>query len=347
MDIKTTQLVNDLLRGLNARQREVLEKRYGLKDGQILTLEEIGKTYGVTRERARQIEESGLKELRSVVSKGSLDKFFGKVGDYLKNIGGLRKEETLLADLRVMLNESGSSVFDNKVKFLLELSDDFKYSPEDKSFYSYWFNDSDKRKKAVEFVSKLVKQMESKKEDMVTEATVDKVFKEAIRPHNLKELVAMNYVSSSKKFHINQYGDFGLSHWSEVNPKTVRDWAHLILRKEQKPLHFTEIAKSIAKIRESAKDMNPQTVHNELIKDARFVLVGRGLYGLQESGFTPGTTREVMARLLKQNGPMTSDDLLKMVLKERILKKNTIFVNLQNKKHFKKLDDGRYSVNAA
>ena len=90
-----------------------------------------------------------------------------------------------------------------------------------------------------------------------------------------------------------------------------------------------------------------QTVHNELIKDPRFVLVGRGMYSLKEFGVMPGTAREVMARLLKDNGPLTPDDLMKLVLSERLLKKNTVLINLRNRKHFKRLEDGRYTVNFA
>ncbi|MDD5547375.1 MAG: sigma factor-like helix-turn-helix DNA-binding protein [Candidatus Pacebacteria bacterium] len=346
MDIKIGQLVNDLLRGLDSRQKEVLEKRYGLKDGKNMTLEALGDIYGVTRERMRQIQNSALEKLKASDKNGLLAKFTKKVSDHLKNVGGLRRETLLLADLQLLFAESSSSVLDNKAKFLMEVAG-FDYSPEDKSFYSYWFLNNENKKKATDFVAKLAKFLESKKQTVVTAGTIDKIFKEAIKPHNLKELVALNYISASKKFHVNQFGDFGLSNWSEVNPKTVRDWAHLILRKENKPLHFTEIAKMIGNVRDVSKVMNPQTVHNELIKDIRFVLVGRGIYGLKECGFEPGTTKEVMVRLLKQKGPMSPDELLKMVLKERILKKNTILVNLQNKKHFKRLEDGRYSVNMA
>ncbi|HQE18897.1 MAG TPA: RNA polymerase sigma factor RpoD [Aggregatilineales bacterium] len=56
--------VKDLLNGLSDREREVLEMRFGLKDGQDHTLEEVGKHFGVTRERIRQIEAKALRKLR-------------------------------------------------------------------------------------------------------------------------------------------------------------------------------------------------------------------------------------------------------------------------------------------
>nr|MBN1228592.1 RNA polymerase sigma factor RpoD [Anaerolineae bacterium] len=56
--------VRELLSGLSDREREVLEMRFGLKDGQDHTLEEVGKHFGVTRERIRQIEAKALRKLR-------------------------------------------------------------------------------------------------------------------------------------------------------------------------------------------------------------------------------------------------------------------------------------------
>jgi len=62
------QLLKEQVRGvlsvLSDREREVLEMRFGLKDGQDHTLEEVGKHFGVTRERIRQIEAKALRKLR-------------------------------------------------------------------------------------------------------------------------------------------------------------------------------------------------------------------------------------------------------------------------------------------
>jgi RNA polymerase primary sigma factor len=57
-------LIQDLLNQLNERERRVLSLRFGLCDGKELTLEAIGRIYGVTRERIRQIEIKALKRLR-------------------------------------------------------------------------------------------------------------------------------------------------------------------------------------------------------------------------------------------------------------------------------------------
>lgn len=347
-NINLTQLVNKIMAVLTLREREVLEKRWGLKDGRVLTLAEAGESYGITRERVRQIEAGAVNKLQQLIKKGDLGAFFGAVDSHLGVIGGLRRESLLLDDLKFLLRDpSASNNLANKVKFLLDLST-FGYSPEDNEFHSYWYKSREEKQKAVGFVAKLVKFLEKNKEALINQsAGIKGVVKEAAAAFNLKEAVALNYVSLSKHFHINQYGDFGLASWSELNPKTVRHWAYVVLRKNKKPLHFTEIAQVINKVKQGDRPVNAQTVHNELIKDNRFVLVGRGMYGLQEFGLIPGTAREVLARLLKTHGPKKPQELLGLVKKERLFKDNTIFINLQNKKHFQRLPDGKYTIKEA
>ena len=56
-----------LLTSLNPRTREIVVNRYGLEKGERMTLEAIGKTYDITRERVRQIQVEALKALRRVI----------------------------------------------------------------------------------------------------------------------------------------------------------------------------------------------------------------------------------------------------------------------------------------
>lgn len=348
MNLSISKLVNSLLGLLNSREREVLDSRYGLKDGNTRTLAEIGEGYKVTRERVRQVEAGALADLRKFSGQTQLKDFVSLVKNHLKNLGGLRREVLFLVDLRSMVNDPNTQNFGNKIRFLLEVSGEPKLAPEDSDYYPYWYLTEEDRKKAASFIVKLVKLMEGKKSEVVSHGNVDSLMAEAAGQHNLKDLMALNYISASKNFHVNEYGDFGLSHWPETNPKTMRDWAHAVLRKHQRPAHFRTIAEMINKVRKDAKKLaHSQTVHNELIKDERFMLVGRGLYGLQEFGLMPGTAKEVMGRILKKNGPLSPNELIQLVLKERLFKKNTILINLQNKKHFKKLEDGKYTVNLA
>jgi RNA polymerase primary sigma factor len=56
--------IDEVLRCLTPRDREVIELRFGLKDGQARSLDEVAQVFGITRERIRQIEARGLSRLR-------------------------------------------------------------------------------------------------------------------------------------------------------------------------------------------------------------------------------------------------------------------------------------------
>jgi predicted Zn-ribbon and HTH transcriptional regulator len=136
----------------------------------------------------------------------------------------------------------------------------------------------------------------------------------------------------------------GLAEWAEIQPKTVRDRIYLALKKRGEPLHFRTIAQLINQPGVKVRPASAPTVHNELIKDGRFVLVGRGIYALAEHGYEPGTAKEVIQRVLKRQGPLRPRDVMLAVQKERLFKPNTILVNLQNKNHFRRQEDGTYKV---
>jgi drug/metabolite transporter (DMT)-like permease len=115
-----------------------------------------------------------------------------------------------------------------------------------------------------------------------------------------------------------------------------------LMRKHGSPMHFREVAKAIEDT--FGKKTHVATCHNELIKDKRFVLVGRGIYALQEWGYKTGVVRDVIRDIIKKDGPMSKEDIIERVMKERYLKKNTILVNLQNPKYFKKNKQGLYAI---
>jgi len=64
-----------VLKSLAPREREVIELRFGLKDGHPKTLDEVAHQYGITRERIRQIEARGLLKLRQPVRSCRLKEF--------------------------------------------------------------------------------------------------------------------------------------------------------------------------------------------------------------------------------------------------------------------------------
>jgi hypothetical protein len=158
--------------------------------------------------------------------------------------------------------------------------------------------------------------------------------------------IAGTRLGTSKLIAANPYGEYGLISWPTIIPRGVKDKAHLVLAKTAKPLHFREVAAEIDKVGwGNRKKAHPQTVHNELIKDGRFVLVGRGLYALREWGYEPGTVREVLASLLKSSRePLDREEIVRRATEKRLVKPQTILLNLQDRTLFKKTEDGRYTL---
>ncbi len=110
-------------------------------------------------------------------------------------------------------------------------------------------------------------------------------------------------------------------------------------------MHFSDIAKAIKDSDFKRKDVTTQAIHNELIKDSRFVLIGRGVYALKEWGFQKGTVADVISDILKKEaGPLHRDEIVKRVLKHRQVKETTILLNLQGKQRFKRVAKATYAL---
>ena len=108
-------------------------------------------------------------------------------------------------------------------------------------------------------------------------------------------------------------------------------------------MHFKEIVSKINETFKGNRRPHPQTVHNELIKNNQFVLVGRGTYALADWGYKPGTVSDVLARIIKDaDRPLSREEIMEAVLKERAVKQNTVMLNLQNKNYFQKTEEGKY-----
>lgn len=331
-------IVKELTGSLNSRQKDVLTKRFCLdqKTNEGLTLAELGDSYGITRERIRQIEVSALNEVRKKISSSpSAKAVLSATHKYIDNSAGVACEASLIPMLK---NELGLTVNSSQLSFLLEAEGRLNQYPEDKDFNVFWYNDKNSLDNAIVTIKKSYKLFSEKRGDILREG---KDSAERLSEGEIAQLAL------SKKFGSNTYGDYGLTEWPEISPKTIRDRAYLILKKVNKPSHFRDIAKQIEARQFDEKPVFASTVHNELIKDRRFVLVGRGVYGLSEQGFRPGTTREVIAEILKSKGPLPESSIIKLVSSERQFKESTILLNLQNRKFFKRLDNGNYHIKEA
>ena len=331
-----------ILKELPDRQREILIGRFGLKsaDAETETLEELGGRYGITRERVRQIEAAALKNLSQKIKGHQVfDAFLTSVKKHLKSAGGVLSENNLVKLVSVAFPDANK----NQMKLVSEVSGEFGFHLDDKNFLPFYFADEAGVKLASGFVSQWVSFVKSRRGEILS-GQYEENLKDFSKGKNVPFSYASNFLAVSKKISSNPYGEVGLVEWPEIVPKTIRDRIYLVLNKNKKPLHFTEIAKTINETKFDKKVALASTVHNELIKDNRFVLVGRGLYGLREHGYEPGTAKEVIHKILKKHGPLKPKQVIEAVNKERFFKYNTILVNLQNKNLFERLVDGSYRV---
>jgi len=329
--------INILLARLEKRQREILVERFGLKDGEIKTLQAIGDSFGITRERVRQIESQGMEKLKSFLNKEELNKLIEPVKSHLVSAGGLKRDDLFIQDLKHMTaKENWPKFFERKLRFIFIINGEPKLSEGDDNLHNFWYLRDEVKNKALKKIREVF--------DFCEKFGPEKIIDKKTHLARIGDLAAINSLSLSKKFDVNVFGDFGLSHWPEINPRVISDKAYLVIKKQNQPLHFRDVAKKINDFSFDRKKAYPQTVHNELIRDNRFVLVGRGIYGLKEQGYEPGTAREVLTRLLKRHGPLEVSKIVALVQKERFLRENTILLNLQNKRYFEKLPDNRYTL---
>lgn len=337
VSFKPKEVTKRLLSVLTKRAQDVIVSRYGLgSKATRLTLDAIGKKYSITRERVRQIENHSLATIRKSKAYKELEPVFTELKAILLDLGGIVSERDLLKHLS---KEPGVQ---NHFHFLLVIGEDFKREKEDDEFKHRWHVDPQLAEKIQSALRKLYSKLSD--DELVFEGDLINSFLDEVKDLNEKykdEEVIKRWLSISHKIDKNPLGEWGRASSPNVNAKGMRDYAFLVIRKHGSPIHFKEVAKAIGQY--FNKKAHVATTHNELIKDPRFVLVGRGLYALREWGYMSGVVKDVIHKILEKEGPLSKEKIVEKVLKERYVKENTILVNLQNSKYFKKDKEGRYS----
>lgn len=330
--INYNKICSEILESLPLRQREVISRRFALltgKKGKKETLESIGKDFKITRERVRQIERDGLLKLQKQVKK--YRRVYNEIKkNFKKSRGNLLKEE----DVFLKITDGNSK---EEINFLLSINPDFSRRNETEDFYAFWSIGKSGWSSAQKVVESARKKLEKEGKPLAV--------KDFLKEINQKEKISLeellSYLAVSKKLKVNSEGFFGLREWPEINPRRVKDKAYLIFKKEKKPLHFSKVAEFIS-------SRHLQTVHNELIKDSRFVLVGRGTYALREWGYQDGTVKEIISKILEESKePLNRKEIVKKTLDQRMVKENTVFLNLSDRKRFLRDQEGFYKIREA
>ena len=337
VELSTKELVNSVLSSIEReREREIVARRFGLFDRKE-TLEQIGEMLGITRERVRQLEKSVVIHLKSSVEQGTIP----HIADFQSKVVGLLEANGQIArvnELTKQLTSDATREEQARVAFLSQLCSGLIVINEDDNFYnSVGVKKAHDEKAVKNLVAQLVETIKQLGEpkDIEAIAKADKI-------EDSKQAAAL--ASTSKQL-ATLNGRWGLIKWPMVNPKNIRDKIYVILKENGKHMHFNEISDAIKDSDFKRKDVTTQAVHNELIKDKRFVLIGRGIYALKEWGYSKGTVADIITEVLKQaNEPLHRDEIVKRVLKSRFVKETTILLNLQGKPQFKRVAKATYAL---
>lgn len=318
------------------REREIIGRRFGLYDRKE-TLEQIGELLGITRERVRQLEKAILIRLKLAAEK-DLPHIKAVEKEFIKKLSEMGRVARV-ADLASEVGESGDDRDRAHVAFLatlapnltvLDENDDFHQAVAIKEYY-----DEKQLKSQIDSLVKTIK-------THGTPLTISELHEKVNGYEHPDHVRALASVSKNLANLKDQWGHIK---WPLVNPKNIRDKIYVILQEQNEPMHFSEIADKIKDSDFKRKDVTTQAIHNELIKDARFVLIGRGIYALKEWGYQKGTVADIITKILKKNKePMHRDDIVREVLKSRQVKETTILLNLQGKPQFKRVAKATYEL---
>lgn len=336
--LKTQPIVQDILTSAieREREREIVTRRYGLFDRKE-TLEQIGELLGITRERVRQLEKSVMTRLRIAAEQDSVANITDvqtRMVAELKELGGAAR----ISELAATLVAENSRTEQSRLTFLADLCPELVVISEDNDYYQgVALKSLHDEKQLKKLVAKLIDAVKANGEVINLQTLSEKV--------GVKDLKHVEALASLSKKLATLNGKWGLIKWPMVNPKNIRDKIYVILHQHGKHMHFNDIAKAIKDSDFKRKDVTTQAIHNELIKDERFVLIGRGIYALKEWGYERGTVADIITQVLKEAGePLHRDEIVKRVLKTRYVKETTVLLNLQGKPQFKRVAKATYAL---
>jgi hypothetical protein len=319
------------------REREVIERRFGL-NGTKETLEQVGETMGITRERVRQIEKATLIRAKLSLDNGKNPSFDTAETELVKTLHELGRaaKTDILAEKLFGVSDQKSRA---SVTLLAELSDKMVVVTEnDRYFPAIVLSDKKHYKTAKKAIDDIVDALKNHG----TPVDVDGLFAE-VRDAKYEHPLEVGAMASLSKQVSTLNGLWGLTKWPTVNPKNIRDKIYVVLQQAGTPTHFGDIAAAVKSQRFRRNDVTEQAIHNELIKDERFILVGRGIYALSEWGYKKGSITDVIEDILKQESPLHREEIVRRVLKVRQVREATILLNLQNKPQFTRVAKAQYA----
>jgi len=341
-----TEIVQSLLGNLKERPKLILEKRFGLNGNEPMVLGKIGDELNVTRERIRQIESDSFNKLRSANKNQNFKLIEKQALEAVKAAGGFCEKRILKETIKknVTLKQR------NQMMFILNCSKSLKFKRSKLNMKGFWFATEDDKidKEVVNGHNHIVKYIKDRKKPVSFPKILEqlrkdkdwKIFFSGKRGSKRLQMI----LQISQIIDKNILNEWGLKNWKVISQRGAREKAYIVLRKYKKPLHFRRIT-DLMNTHWDEKEALPQTVHNELIKDQRFVLIGRGIYGLRNWGYPEGTVKEVIISFLQNvDGPVEKSTIIEYVLTKKQVKKTTVMVTLADRKKFLKTNEGLFTI---
>ncbi len=345
-------VLSHLLKILTSREEEILRRRHGLHAKAPETLEHIGAQYNVTRERIRQIESGAIAKLRKYNdAHHAVHSIVDAVSAVLDQHGGVMREDALLNQLLGTADDAQASRAATLFIMQFLLKDRVKHFQTGEAYYPAWQLTT----APIHLVDETIRNVQTILEAHGRPLAVNDVLTQLRQTpfgtehqYQLTDSAVLSYVGVSTYIAKNPYDEYGLAEWGTIVPRRMSDKIYLVLKKSGKPLHFNDITQLINETKFDHRVAYPPTVHNELILNDRYVLVGRGIYALKEWGYKPGVVADILKGIMERAPhPLTRDELVAEVLKQRMVKRNTIHLALTNRKKFTKSTNGTYSLVSA
>lgn len=345
-NLELKNIIKYLLATLNERESEIIRMRHGLEQEKKHTLEDIGGQYKVTRERVRQIEKATLKKLKKLDGiHEKIKPIEQAVMGIIEKFGGVLHEDFLRKEL--LKANPDSSLNANSLNFVLMqfLGDRLSTIDDHEKVHNVWRLPNVSIDEVAKKIADIEDVVAASGKPLKVEEIVAKLNENGAHATLTDPEVVSAYLHMAKNIEKNPFDEWGFVDWDTVALKKMSDKVHLVLQKAGKPLHFTEIADEINKLGVDKKNANPATIHNELILNKRYVLVGRGIYALTEWGYAPGVVSDVIVQVLKDaKKPLTKDEIADEVLRHRMVKRSTVYLSLMNRKLFAKAGEGKYQL---
>jgi len=334
---KSVEYIEEIMSILNSKEQEVILKRNGIDKPYRMTLQAIGEDMYITRERVRQIEKKAISKIVRNIKAFQINEIVQVVESNLISQGGVVTEKEFCNSL---IDQGLEEEFVGIIYLAIQISGNIGYIKKSIKTEKAIFDTVALSEKSIKnVINETINVLNKEKRTLDIEELTAHLTK--LEKVSQKQITKILDITNNVKY---LEGVYGLSTWRNVNPKSIKDKAIIILKRAHRPLHFRTINKLIHENEFDHKTVTVEAVHNELIRYEDFVLVGRGLYALKSWGYSKGTVKDVIYEILKENGPLKKKEIVEKVLEKRQVKIGTISLNLQKNPEFKRVGRAIYSI---